>query len=447
MPLGIDTHVFHRDPTKNYRVADHASGVYIWDTDGKRYLDGSSGALVVNIGHGSKEVQAAIEAQLSTLSFAHTSQFTSSAQEELGRRLWEVAPTGLGHSYFVSSGSEANEAALKLARQYFLKKGSPEKWKVVSRKPSYHGATLGALAMTGHVARRAPHLPQLATFPHIDAPYCHRCPLHLQYPSCEVACALELETKILREGPDTVAAFIAEPVIGASGGAIVPPADYYKTVRAICDRYDVLFIADEVMTGLGRTGEMFGMTHWNVIPDLLVLGKGLGSGYAPIAAVLVKDDIYEVFQTGAPFIDGHTYAGHPLSCAVGAAVLEVVVREELPARSASMGQLLIGGLRELRSHHPAINDVRGLGLMTALELADPSTGSPFSPDRRAAQSLTAAAFEEGLIVYPGTGQADGTQGDVIMVAPPLIVSQGEIEELIEKLDRALTRLESRHPGN
>jgi adenosylmethionine-8-amino-7-oxononanoate aminotransferase len=433
-------HVFYRAPGRRLPVVERAAGVFLWDADDRRYLDGVAGALVVNVGHGRREVLEAMADQARRATFVHGSHFTNPPQERLAEELAALTPGDLNRVLFVSGGSEATETALKVARLYHLRSGRPERRKVIARWTSYHGGTLGALSMSGHVPRRRAHGPLLLEVPHIDPPYRYRC-RRCDDGTCEACSGRNLEEAILREGPDQVAAFIAEPVVGAAGGAITPPPGYYRTIREICDRYGVLFIADEVMTGVGRTGRMFGIEHWGVAPDLLVLGKGLASGYSPLAAVAVREDVHDALVGGEQAY-GFTYAGNPLSCAAGLACLRLVREEALPERAAVMGQRLRAGLGDLAERHPTVGDVRGLGLMLGVELVrDRETKEPFPADLRVADRLDEAALRRGLVLYPGRGHVDGARGDQFLIGPPLTITAQEVDLLLDLLDGALSDLE------
>jgi len=443
--MSEDTKVFWHDLTHALKPISHGEGVYLYDTEGKQYLDGASSVVVTNIGHGNKRVAQAMAEQAGKLAYAPHHVFSNAPMIELAERLARFTPGNLDYCQFVSGGSEANETAIKLARAYFLEKGQPSRWKVIGRWNSYHGNTLGALSVNGHRGRRAPYLPMLIDFPHIPAAYCYRCPLKLEYPSCEVACAKTLEETILAEGPDTIAAFIAEPIVGAAAAAITPPAEYFPMIRAICDKYGILFIADEVMTGVGRTGRFFAIEHWGVLPDILVAAKGITGGYAPLGAVAVRQEIFEAFippHGSGQFIHGFTYSGHPLSCAIANTVLQIWEEAGLTENAAALGPYLRQRLEELQERHPIIGDVRGLGLMQGIEFVqNRQTKEAFPARAKIARRVSDAAVEEGLIVYPGTGSVDGVQGDHLLITPPLIITRPQIDELIEKLDRALGKIE------
>lgn len=441
----MSDNVFWYDLTHKLKPISHGEGVYLYDTEGKQYLDGASSVVVTNIGHGNKRVAEAMAEQAGRVAYAPHHVFSNAPMIELAERLSRFTPGDLNYCQFVSGGSEANESAIKLAHAYFIEQGKPEKWKVIGRWNSYHGNTLGALSVNGHRGRRAPYLPMLIDFPHIPEVYCYRCPLNLQYPTCGVACAKTLEEAILEEGPETVAAFITEPIVGAAAAAITPPAEYFGMIREICDKYDILFIADEVMTGVGRTGRNFAIEHWGVLPDMLVAAKGITGGYAPLGAVVVRAEIFEAFlppHGSGQFIHGFTYSGHPLSCAVANTVLQIWEEAGLTANAAELGPYLRQGLEELQERHAMIGDVRGIGFMQGIEFVqNHETKAPFPANLRMARRVCDAALEEGLIVYPGSGAVDGVLGDHLLITPPLIITRPQIDELIEKLDRALASVE------
>ncbi len=431
----VGSNTFYRHPGRVYPVAERARGVWIWDRDGKRYLDGSSGACVVSIGHGVAEVRLAVLDQMERISFAHGSQFTTEACEEMARRVAALSSDPeLDRVYFVSGGSEAVETAVKLARQYWRERGERDRYKVISRWTAYHGNTAGALALGGHTGRRGPFQPLIMHTAHIEPCYCYRCPFGRQPRRCRLECADALEQTIHHEGPETVAAFIAEPVVGATAGALVPPPRYWPRIREICDRHGVLLIADEVMTGAGRTGKRLALEHWGVHADLVVLAKGLSSGYAPVGAVLTRRGIHDAIRDGSgAFIHGHTYGQHPASMAAGVAVLKYLDDHGLVERSARLGRVLRKRLEPLRDL-PIVGDVRGLGLFAGIELvADPGTREPFAPEARVAQRVGLAAFERGLITYPGSGGADGLRGDHLLVCPPFVITEDEIDLLVDVL--------------
>lgn len=437
----LSDRVFYRNPRKKYPTAVRAEGVFIYDQEGRAYLDGSGGAVVVSIGHGVPEVLEAMQSQAARIAFAHGSQFTTEAARELARKIVDLCPPGLDRVYFVSGGSEAVETAVKMARQYQVERGKPEKYKVISRWASYHGNTLGALALSGHTGRRRHYLPLMLHTPHIAPAYCYRCPFGREPTGCSLECAEDLETAILYEGPDSVSAFIAEPVVGATAGALVPKDGYFQRIREICDRYDVLLIVDEVMTGFGRTGRNFAIDHWDVRPDMIVGSKGLASGYSPIYCVVVGDGIHDAIRNGSGvFVHGHTYSQNPLSCAVASAVIDYLRAHDLVNRAAALGGYLMEKLR-LLERHPIVGDIRGLGLMAGTEFVrDRRSREPFDPRLRVNQRIAGRAFEKGLITYPGGGGADGVRGDHLLLAPPLVITEEQIDRMVAILDASMAEV-------
>ena len=442
-----DDHVFYRTPTKYYPTVERGEGVYIYDKDGRQYIDGSGGAAVVNIGHGVKEVEEAMLQQAGRIAFTHGTQFTSEAAIGLAERIVKMSPPGLSRVYFLSGGSEAVETAVKMARQYQVDRGLPLKYKVISRWASYHGNTLGALALSGHTGRRRYYQPLMLHTPHIAPCYCYRCPLNLDPERCSVECADELEKAILYEGPDSVSAFIAEPVVGATAGALVPKDGYFQRIREICDKYDVLLIADEVMSGVGRTGRNWALDHWGVTPDLIVAAKGLASGYTPLYVVVAREEIHQVIkEKNGTFVHGHTYSQNPLSCAIGSAVLDYLVKHDLVAASAKKGAYLLEKLQGLRKH-PIVGDVRGLGLFAGIEFVrDRKTKEPFDPKLRVNVLVGNSAFARGLISYPGGGGADGVRGDHSLLAPPFVITEAQIDRMVQILDEAIGETEKKVLG-
>jgi adenosylmethionine-8-amino-7-oxononanoate aminotransferase len=432
--------VFTRDLRSPYPVIVRGEGVCLYDRDGRRYLDGCAGALVANIGHGVREVVDAFADQGRRLSYAHASIFLSEPAVRLADVLAERAPEPGGAVYYATGGSEAVETALKLARAYFFECDGARTTKqtVIARWNSYHGNTLGALSASGHVARRRPYGPMLLPFVHIVPCNAYRPADGRGDVPWDLYAARQLEAAILREGADRVAAFIAEPVVGAAAGAVAGTRAYFETVREICDRHDVLLIADEVMTGFGRTGAQFGVNHFGVVPDLLVMGKGMAAGYAPLAGVLVRERIVDVFRRGeGQFVHGHTYSAHPACCAAGLAVQEFMDRHGLMERAAAVGAALGRRLEELR-RHSIVGDVRGMGMMWGVEFVeDRATREPFPPAARVAARVAAEARQRGLLIYPGTGCADGGRGDHALVGPPFTISDAEVEELVDRLDDAV----------
>lgn len=436
-----DDYIFYRTFKGNYPVAERGEGIYIYDKNGKRYIDACSSALVSNLGHGIEEIAEAMYDQARKITFAHLSMLVSEPAMELALILKDLAPGDLNYTWFVSGGSEAVESAIKLARQYFLERDGEKsaKYKIIGRWNSFHGNTLGALAVGGHIPRRKPYTPMFMESPHISPHYCYRCPFKLEYPSCDLRCAYELEDVIKREGPQYVAAFIAEPVVGATVGALVPPKEYWPIVREICNKYDVLLIADEVMTGFGRTGEKFAVNHWNVIPDMIVLGKGMAAGYSPLAGVIVSEKITETIKKGSGrFIHGHTYGGNPLSCAVGVAVIKYMLKHNLMERVKTVGDYFGKLLTKELVDVPIVGEVRGIGLMWGVEIVkDKKTKEPFPRNMNVSSRIFNLLLEMGLLVYPGSGAADGINGDHFMVAPPFIITEEEATEIIAILKNGL----------
>jgi adenosylmethionine-8-amino-7-oxononanoate aminotransferase len=423
-------------PGWTFPVAVRAEGVHVWDQEGRRYIDAAGGALVVNVGHGVREVADAVAEQVRRVAYVHGSELTSEPMEALADALAVRAPMPDARLYLVAGGSEANETAIKLARQHHVARGAPGRVKVISRWPSYHGCTIGTLAVSGRPTLRRDFEPLLPAMPHVPAPYPYRCALAGCGTACSLECARTLARVIEAEGPETVSAFIAEPVIGASAGAVVPPPDYYRIVRETCDRYGVLFVADEVMTGLGRTGRWWGVEHWDVVPDILTTGKGLTSGYVPGGAVLARGDLVDAVQEAGGFHHGFTYSHHPVVAATGLAVLRYLERHDLVARAAETGRHLLQRLRGL-GDLPAVGDVRGLGLMAAVEIvADRAAHTPYPASARMAQRIQGEALARGVIVYASGGQVDGA-GDLLMLGPPLGITRGQVDEAVTTLGDAI----------
>ena len=416
-----------------------AEGVHIWDTGGRRWLDGSSGAMVCNIGHSNPAVLEAMRRQMEVATFGYRLHFETEPAERLAERLAAIAPEGLGRVFFVSGGSEAVESALKLARSHALAIGQAQRWKVISRFPAYHGCTLGALAVTGYAPMTAPYAPMMVQMPKVPAPRAWLDGLAQDDPATGQHYADMLEAQILAEGPETVLAFIVEPVGGASTGALVPPAGYMARVREICDRYRVLLIHDEVISGGGRTGRFLAADHWGVVPDLITISKGFGSGYMPLGALIARDEIVEAVLDRGSYPHGFTYSGNPLACAAGLAVLDEIERKGMLHNATAMGDLLAARLRALMQRHEIVGDVRGMGLLLAFELvADRRSRAPLPADLQAHDRLVEAAYDEGLILYSRRSRG-GHEGDHFLVAPPMIVTEADLDEIMEKLDRAMGR--------
>jgi len=435
--------VFYRKMSRNYPCITRGEGIYLYDEKGKRFLDGSGGAIVVNIGHGQKEIAQKAMEQMAQAGFVHGTQFTTRAMEEYAEALAGVLPKGIDKIYFLSGGSESIEAAVKMARQYHFDSGEAQRWRVASRWNSYHGNTLGALSLTGRTGSRKPYLPLLVNFPHFPPPYCYRCPFGLSYPQCGLECAKALEKMIQMEGPETISAVILEPVGGATIGALVPPEGYLPLIKEICQRYGLLYIDDEVMAGMGRTGRWFALEHWGVSPDILVLGKGMSGGYFPLSAVATREDVAErLKEKGGGFVHGHTYSHHPVACAVGLAVLRFLQRNQLVDRCRERGNYLMKKLEDLKAFSAIVGDVRGKGLMTAIEFVkDKTTKQPFARSSKVTEKIIDTAFANGLVLYPGTGFVDGVNGDMVMVGPPFIIEEKEIDEILQILKATLSQVE------
>ncbi|HZP98671.1 MAG TPA: aspartate aminotransferase family protein [Reyranella sp.] len=434
------THILHRTIGGDMPVAVGGTGIELIDATGKRYIDASGGAAVSCLGHGHPHVIQALHKQLDRLAYAHTGFFTTAVAEQLADRLVAGAPQGISHVYLVSGGSEAIEAALKMARQFFVERGQAQRRNVIARRQSYHGNTLGALAAGGNEWRRAPFSPLLIETHHIDPCFAYR----FQAPGeSEEAygrrAADQLESKILELGAETVLAFVAETVVGATAGAVPPAKGYFKRIREICDKYGVLLIFDEVMCGMGRTGTLHACEQEGIAPDLMTIAKGLGGGYEPIGAVLLGQQIFESFAHGSGFFQhGHTYMGHPMACAAGLAVQEAIERDNLLANVREMGALLRRRLGERFGNHAHVGDIRGRGLFEAVELVeDRSTKQPFDPARRLHARVKKAAMARGLMVYPMGGTIDGRRGDHVLLAPPFIVTAEQIGEIVDRLGAAI----------
>ncbi|KVW81321.1 aspartate aminotransferase family protein [Burkholderia cepacia] len=434
------TTVFHRAPRTTLPVAVEGDGIEIIDSTGKRYIDACGGAAVSCLGHSNQRVIDAIKRQAQQLAYAHTSFFTTDVAEELADRLVEAAPAGLEHVYFVSGGSEAVEAALKLARQYFVEKGEPQRRHFIARRQSYHGNTLGALAIGGNAWRREPFLPLLIEAHHVSPCFAYRDQLAGETDEAYAQrLADELEQKIVELGADNVAAFVAETVVGATAGAVPPVRTYLKKIRAVCDKYGVLLILDEIMSGMGRTGYLYACDEDGVAPDLLTIAKGLGAGYQPIGATLVSDRIYRTIVDGSGFFQhGHTYLGHATACAAALEVQRVIAEEKLLDNVKARGEQLRASLREHYGAHPHVGDVRGRGLFVGVELVrDRDTKATFDPALKLHAAVKREAMQRGLMVYPMGGTIDGVHGDHILVAPPFICTAQQIDTIVERLSGAI----------
>ena len=418
-------------------MIERAEGPWLYTNDGRRILDAGAGAVVVNIGQGREELAQVAAEQVARLNYI-VPVWSSAARERLTARLAGWTPAGLNRFFFTSGGSEAVEAALKFAIMYQKANGRPHKHKIISRWFSYHGNTLAALSVGGNLGRRADYEHVLLQWPHIGPPFCYRCPWGRSYPGCEIDCATALEQEIVKHGADSIAAFIAEPMMGATGGAVPPVREYWPKLVETCRRHDILLIADEVMTGFGRTGVRFAVDHWKVKPDLLIGGKGLTGGYLPMGMIAVDEKLVEECErAGADFMF-YTYSAHPLACAIADKVLEIMEREHLVERAAVLGAQLGAQLKEQLSGHPMVGDIRGTGLFWGIEIVrDKAAKAPYAPDLRVTNRVIGAALKHGLFVYPTSGMAGEAGGDGVMVTPPFVIAPPEIDYIVRNLSAAL----------
>jgi adenosylmethionine-8-amino-7-oxononanoate aminotransferase len=435
----MNSHLFYQTRLRR-PLLDRAEGIYLWDVNGRRYLDGSSGAMVSNIGHSNPRVLEAMRRQMERATFGYRLHFENEPAERLAARLAELAPEGHNKVFFVSGGSEAVESCIKLARQWAVATGQETRRHVISREPSYHGSTFGALAVTGYKPLTAPFAPMLREMPKIPAPRCYLDRDNLSDAERGVRYAELLHDKILELGPESVLAFIMEPIGGASTGALVAPDTYYPRVREICDAFGILLIYDEVMTGAGRTGRYLAAEHWGVNPDIIALAKGLGAGYVPLGAMLAQDRIVEPVLDSGGFQHGYTYAGNPLACAAGLAVIDEIFAQDLMANAAEAGEVLKGELEALKNDYSFVGDVRGKGLLLAFELvSDRETMRPLPRERNAYLRLVELAYERGLILYSRRTR-NGIEGDHFLVCPPMIVTRPQIDEIVRILKDSLDAL-------
>ncbi|WP_209940294.1 aspartate aminotransferase family protein [Ruegeria sp. HKCCE4148] len=430
------SNLFYQSRARRPEV-DRAEGIYIWGKNGQRYIDGSSGAMVSNIGHSNPNVLAAMKAQMDSATFAYRLHFENAPAEDLATAIADRTPAGLDKVFFVSGGSEAVESCVKFARQWAVADGQASRWKVISRFPSYHGSTLGALAITGYGPLTNAFAPLFKEMPKIPAPTCYLDRDNLSDHDRGLKYAEMLRDEIIAQGPDTVLAFAMEPVGGASTGALVAPDSYYGRVREICDEFGVLLIMDEVMSGVGRTGTFLASEHWNIRPDLVALSKGFGAGYAPLGAMIADKAMVETVLDSGGFAHGHTYAGNPLACSAGLAVLNEIDRLDVMTNARIMGEILMAGLMDLMARHPFIGDVRGKGLLTAFEMvSDRDTMSPLPKDLNAYERFVEICYERNLITYSRRTRG-GVEGDHFLICPPLIATEAQINEILNILDDSL----------
>ena len=437
----IQSAVFHRVLDKELLLARRSQGAWIESADGRRFLDASGGAVVVNVGHGREEIARAVYDQLRTLSYVHPTMFATSAVEDLAGALAAHTPGGLDRFYFMSSGSEAVETAVKLSRQVHLARGNPERQVLVSRWKSYHGLTMGALAAAGRTSFRLPFYPMFHDAVHIPPPYCLRCSYGLTFPACRVRCALALDETIQNIGPAAVSAFIAETVGGASIAVCPPPEGYWPRVREICDRHGVLLILDEVMCGMGRTGKWFAAEHYGVVPDLLVLGKGLSGGTVALSAVATTTALMETVRANSGnFAHGGTFSHNGIACAAGLAAVGILEREKLVELAADLGRRIGERLRAALAASPHVGDIRGTGMLWGVEFVqDRQTLKPFPRSEKLTERLWQALFDQGVILYKSIGMA-GTDGDGLIVSPPFVITEDEIDLVVDTLRRTLGRM-------
>ena len=445
MSTAIDSScLFSRNLRKLYPVAVRGEGSWIIDFEGRRYLDASGQAAVVSIGHGVPEIGRAMAEQSNRIAFAHTSQFHSEPAERLAARVLAIAPRNFQHGgrvYFTSGGSEATETAIKLVRQYFLETKQPSRFRIVSRKQSYHGSTLGAMSVSGNVGRRAPYAPMILEWGHVAPCFCYHCPFDKTYPECNLACADDLDAFLRANDSSTVAAFIFEPVVGATLGAVPAVDGYTARIAEICRKRGILLVADEVMTGMGRTGKPFASLHWGLEPDIILTGKGIASGYAPLGAVLVAPHVAEAYEKGtAAFMHGFTYQSHPVATAAGNAVFDYLEAHKLFERVTPAGETLRKTLSALENH-PHVGQVRGLGLLQGVEFVkNKSTREPFAKDAGIAEKIRQAALEKNVLTYPSQGTVDGTRGDHVLLAPPFIITSQECQLIADALQFAVGKV-------
>ncbi len=432
-------HVFYRRMGHDYPTIVRGEGVYLYDDEGRRYIDASGGPLVVNVGHGVASIAQAMAAQAEQVAYVHGSLFTTAPLEAYSTRLARHVPLDAPRFFYLSSGSEAVETAFKFVRQVQMARGEAARHRVISRWGSYHGVTLGTLAASGKPSMRQPFAPMFRDVPHIAPPYCYRCPLGMSCPDCGLACARQLETAILAEGPENVAAFVAEPVGGATLGAIVPPAGYWPLIRQICDRYGLLLIADEVLTGFGRAGAWFAMEHLGARADVMTMAKGAAGGYFPLSITAMKgDDVETVRRVYGDFNHGGTFSHHAVGAAAALATLDILEGRGLVSRAAAMGTHLGRELRAVLEDVPAVGDVRGTGMLWAVEfVADRATREPFPAEAQFAGRVCARCMGLGVLLYPGNGSVDGRRGDHVMVAPPFVVTEDEVATILDVLRQAI----------
>ncbi|NMB54336.1 MAG: aminotransferase class III-fold pyridoxal phosphate-dependent enzyme [Leptolinea sp.] len=442
-------HVVHRSWDREFPVVEKAEGIYLYDNTGKRYIDGSGGSSVVtSIGHGNKYVLEFMTKQAEKFSFIPAHGFTNQPQLDLGDLLVDLAPGELRNrslTWFACTGSDANDDAVRLTRQYFVESGKSSKYQIIGRWRSFHGNTISAAGISGITGRRSLFQPMYVDSPHIPPAFCYRCSFEQTYPACKLLCARALESIIRQLGPETVAAFIAEPVVGAALGCVPAPEGYFQKIREICTRYDVLFITDEVMTGWGRTGKLWGIDHWDTTPDIVTTAKGISGGYSPFSAIIARESIWSVLRENhSPFKAGHTLNANAVSCSAALAVIHIIQELKLVENADIRGRELQTGLKNLQKKHGIIGDVRGKGLMVGFEFVkEAKSRETFPPRMKVSDLFEKIALNNGLVTYPCTGSVDGVMGDMIMLAPPLIISADQISEMIQIIDQSISELEQK----
>jgi adenosylmethionine-8-amino-7-oxononanoate aminotransferase len=444
-----NVHAVHRDWDRPFPVIERTEGIYLYDDQGRKFIDGSGGSSVVtSIGHGVESIPKAMYEQAQKFSFYPAHAFTNTAFLELSDLIVSLAPGDLRNNsrvWVTCTGTDATDDAVRLARQYWVETGKPSKYQVITRWQAFHGNNLAVAGFSGLTMRRKIFQPMYIDSPHLPAAFCYRCPYEKTYPECGLLCARALETIFRQQGPENIAAFIAEPVVGAALGCVPAPEGYFQLIREICDRYGVLFIADEVMTGWGRTGKLWGIDHWQVTPDIIATAKGMTAGYTPLSAVIARDEIWAALQKNhSPFKAGHTLNANAVSCAGAIAVIQYMLEQRLTENAAERGAQALAGLRAIMDKHPTIGRVSGLGLMFGFEFVqNKETKESFPPGKKLSSMLEWAAFERGLITYPCTGSLDGVLGDMVLMAPPLVITETEMEELLAILDESIGDVERR----
>lgn len=436
----MQSHVFYGSLKKEYPLVSHTEGSCVYTMDGKRYIDCAAGAAVTNIGHSSPEVIDAMVSQIRQATYVYSSQFSNKAREELADLIISLSPEGMSKVFFCSGGSEAVESIIKIARQYQVEAGRPSKYKIISRWQSYHGNTLGTLSVGGRPSWREPFEPLLLHMPHIAQCNCYHCPFGLEHPVCGLACAEDLERTIKYEGPDTVAAFLLEPIIGTTATCTIPAQGYMERIREICDKYDILLCCDEVITGLGRTGKNFAVDHFGITPDLISVAKGLGGGYVPIGAVIAHEKVVSAFMKGSgSLVHSFTFGSMPLSCSAANAVLKHAVKNKLVRRAAEMGDVFACKLENALLALPAVGEIRHIGMLFGIELVMEKEGKiPFPPSFQFSEKVSSLCFQNGLIILSGvTGVKDGISGEALQLSPPFIITEKEMDESVEILKGAI----------